>query len=76
MHAALDIATSAIPFGGGAKIAGKALEVGAKKLTPYVGKKISNSIVKNTAIGATTGVFHGAFYRFYTIGLGNSIKKT
>ncbi len=52
----VDIATAAIPIGGGAKVASKL----AGKLAPKLGKKIAKSVAQSTIDGAKTGAVHGA----------------
>lgn len=51
-----DVATAAIPIGGGAKVVSKL----AGKLAPKVGKKIAQSVAQGTIDGAKTGAVHGA----------------
>ena len=59
-HAVFDIATAAIPIGTGKiKAVSKIAEQGAKKLTPYLGKKISQATINNTIQGGATGAVHG-----------------
>ena len=51
-HAILDIGTALIPFGGGAKIGGKIIGAGIKKVAPKASEKVTKAIV-NKAIEIT-----------------------
>jgi len=58
-HGVLDIATAAIPIGGGIKVGSKLAQGAIKKLTPYLGRKIAESTVKGGIQGAAVGGVHG-----------------